>query len=388
MSFVRLKRLLYGFSFFDEFILIYPLYAVMFADKGLGAAQISSLFIVWSVTAFVLEIPSGSVADKYSRKNILLGAVFLKALAFACWLIFPNYLGFMAGFILWGVNTAFTSGTTEALVYDELKRLDKTKAYAKVTGRMDSLELLGMTVAAFAAALLAHQGYTLILLLSILAVLVSSTLIALLPRAKPVVKTEDNRYLSYLIDGVKLVLQKPKVFLIIGFAAVITGLSAIDEYTGLLFREQGLSNTLIAFWTGAICLSAAFGGAVAYKFENRASWLPGMVLILAITLFATALLPGALSPLTFCVFFFLFYVVKVLLGTYLQHEINDRTRATTTSVGGFMSEIFALSTFGVFALTASTGSYIPGFQITAGLIFVAGVLYLILNKRSVIGRTT
>lgn len=57
MSVNKIKSLFYTFSFFDEFILIYPLYAVMFADKGLSATQISTLFIVWSLTSFLLEVP-------------------------------------------------------------------------------------------------------------------------------------------------------------------------------------------------------------------------------------------------------------------------------------------------------------------------------------------
>lgn len=54
----RLRRKLYWFSFFDELILIYPLYALMFQAHGLTGAQISSLLIVLSATIFVLQVPA------------------------------------------------------------------------------------------------------------------------------------------------------------------------------------------------------------------------------------------------------------------------------------------------------------------------------------------
>src|SRR5688572_26138534 len=113
MSISKIRTLFYLYAFFKSFILIYPLYAVMFVDNGLSASQISILFIVWSAVAFVLEVPSGAVADKFSRKYVLIVATLFQAAAFACWLAWPNFWGFLVGFVLWGINSALTSGTEE-----------------------------------------------------------------------------------------------------------------------------------------------------------------------------------------------------------------------------------------------------------------------------------
>lgn len=91
MSLAKVKTLFYAYAFFNACILIYPLYAVMFADKGLNPSQISLLFIVWSATAFVLEVPSGAIADKFSRKRVLIIAGVFQAAAFADWLIRPDF---------------------------------------------------------------------------------------------------------------------------------------------------------------------------------------------------------------------------------------------------------------------------------------------------------
>ena len=50
----------------------YALYAVLFADHGLTVAQISSLFAIWSLTGFLLEVPSGALADIVSRRGLLM----------------------------------------------------------------------------------------------------------------------------------------------------------------------------------------------------------------------------------------------------------------------------------------------------------------------------
>src|SRR4051812_19285580 len=100
MEYAKIKRLFYSFAFLDDFVLIYPLYGVLFADRGLHATQVASLFIVWSLCSFVFEVPAGSIADKYPRRSVLLVAVLFKALGFASWLVCQHYIGFLVGFIL------------------------------------------------------------------------------------------------------------------------------------------------------------------------------------------------------------------------------------------------------------------------------------------------
>jgi MFS family permease len=116
----RLAARFYALCACDDGVLLYPVYALLFADAGLDAGQISSLFIIWSVTGFLLEIPSGAWADAFSRRRLLALAGLLRAAGFALWLVWPSYEAFAAGFVLWGVSGAMQSGTIEALLYDEL----------------------------------------------------------------------------------------------------------------------------------------------------------------------------------------------------------------------------------------------------------------------------
>jgi MFS family permease len=271
MNYKKIRNLFYTFAFFDEFILIYPLYAIMFADRGLSPAQISSLFIVWSLTAFLLEVPSGSVADKYSRKNVLFFATLIRAFGFLIWLLLPSYWGFLLGFVLWGISSAFTSGTLEALVYDELKRVGKTSAYTKVVGRIEALAISGTILGGFAAALLADYGYEPVLVLSIAAVLLSSIPVYLLPKANPVESTGEVKYLDYLREGVEIVLKNTKLLFIIIFAAIMTGLGAVDEYYNLFFDEKGFSNQWIAIAISIVFLFGAAGSMLAYKLAEKKS---------------------------------------------------------------------------------------------------------------------
>lgn len=130
----RLAATLYAYLFFDDFVLLYPVYVLLFAHTGLSVAQISSLFIIWSVTGFALEVPAGVWADAVSRRLLLSAGPLLSAAGFALWIAIPSYWAFATGFALWGAEGAPQSGAMEALVYEELDRFGAAGRYAKTMG--------------------------------------------------------------------------------------------------------------------------------------------------------------------------------------------------------------------------------------------------------------
>ena len=89
----RVKRLaakLYAYSFLDDFVLLYPVYSLLFADTGLSTAEISSLFVIWSLTGFLLEVPSGVWADVVSRRLLLVAGPLLTAVGYGPWVAVPS----------------------------------------------------------------------------------------------------------------------------------------------------------------------------------------------------------------------------------------------------------------------------------------------------------
>ncbi|NYV74870.1 MFS transporter, partial [Streptomyces sp. UH6] len=76
---------LYGYSFLGDCVVLYPVYALLFADAGLSVGQVSSLFALWAVSGVLAEAPSGAWADAHSRRAALRAGPLLTAAGFALW---------------------------------------------------------------------------------------------------------------------------------------------------------------------------------------------------------------------------------------------------------------------------------------------------------------
>ena len=120
---IKATRIYLGYSLtnsllFSMIFTMYNLYVVTVAH--LDPLQLVLLGTALEATVFICEVPTGIVADVYSRRlSIIIGNFIVGA----GWLL----LGFSTGFwpilasqVLWGLGDTFTSGSTQAWISDEL----------------------------------------------------------------------------------------------------------------------------------------------------------------------------------------------------------------------------------------------------------------------------
>src|SRR5512136_2735634 len=69
---------------------------------------------------FLCEVPTGVVADIYSRRLSIIIGYFLIGAGFILEGSFPLFLTILLAQVLWGLGYTFTSGATEAWITDEI----------------------------------------------------------------------------------------------------------------------------------------------------------------------------------------------------------------------------------------------------------------------------
>jgi MFS family permease len=338
-----------GWAALSELVPYYPLYALLFLDTGLTGAQISALFAVWSVTSFVCEVPAGALADRWSRRGVVVLASVLQAVAFAVWTAAPAVWAFALGFVIWGVGGALVSGASEALVYDGLAAVGAADSYARVNGAMTAAELLVQIPTALAAgALFALGGYPAVGWASVAVCLAAAALALRFPEAP---RTADDDEEAPLRQGVVEALRSPALRVLVLAVALIGGLDAVEEYFPVLAGEWGVPTTVVPVAVLVVALAGAAGAALGGRADRlRGGWLLALLVVAAALLAGAAVWarPAALGAVA--VFYALYLAVLVVAEARLQDGIASRHRATITSVAGLGIEVASLLVFAAWAL--------------------------------------
>ncbi|MFI6038410.1 MFS transporter [Streptomyces sp. NPDC051315] len=363
----RLTLTLYGYSFLDEFVLLYPVYALLFADTGLSVWQMSSLFVLWSATGVLLEVPSGAWADAVSRRLLLWLGPLLGAAGFALWVLVPSYWAFAAGFVLWGARGALGSGALEALVYEELERLGAADRYARVMGRAHAAGQVATTAAmTVAGPVFAVYGYPAVGAASVLACLLTAAVATRFPEHRAAAPGSEH-WAATLRSGLAEARRDRSVrgaLLLVPAVAAVFG--ALDEYTPLLARDTGVPDVavpylLVLVWGGVTAGSLLAGPAERLGRNGVAAVLSVSALALAVG--ATAGTPAGFALVA--VAFGGFQLATVLADVRLQQRIEGTGRATLTSVAGLGTELATIAVYGTYAVLASTGGHGTAFALFA-----------------------
>ncbi|MGH3434711.1 MAG: MFS transporter [Thermocrispum sp.] len=342
-----------------DLVPLYPLYAVLFADSGLSAGEIALLLGIWVVAGLVLEVPSGALADTVSRRKLLMIGTTARAAGFALWVVWPTLPGFAIGFVLWAVEDSLNSGTSEALLYDELTALGAAENYQRWSARTHTASLAAQFAATLSAApLFAIGGYWLIAAVSSGVGLLGVLLVASMPE-RPRVQHVDGgwrEWWSMLRSGTSEASSSPRVRRWVLVYAVVMGCTALDEAFPLLAVEVGVATALVPVWMAVTVLGQLGGSALGGR---RVSDSPLAVLLLAAGgLIAAGSLSGtAWGFVPIAAGYGVVQYAIVLADARLQESVEGPARATVTSVAGLGSGFAALGAYGVWgAVTEHQGN--------------------------------
>jgi MFS family permease len=354
-----------------DLIPLYSVYALLFTDSGLSVAQVSSLFVIWSVTGFVLEVPSGAWADTIDRRRLLVLAALVHALGFASWVLWPTYPGFALGFVLWGVAGSLMSGTFESLLYDELDAHGEAHRYARITGWSHAAAMTANLVASVSAApLMRLGGYDVVGWASVGVCLVELLLAATLPvtTAHPSQRRQHHaveetveetvRYLAMLRTGVREAARVPVVRRVVLIYAFVIGASAYDEYFPLVAADHGVAAATVPLLIGLTVLGQVVGTALAGRTAGMSAPTMGLVLLGAAVLISAGALADRpwLGFAGIAVGYGLLNNAMVVSEARLQDVITGPARATVTSTAGLATEVVALAVYVGFAATGDLAS--------------------------------
>ena len=144
-------------------------YSILFPymnDLGFSTAQQITYAAVANIAVLSVEIPAGILADRWSRKGILLISLISMALGCVLFGFADNFGQFMVATAFSAIYFGMSSGVQAAILYDMLLQTDQRKHYEKILGRLNSMRTVGFVISSITGALLAsafsfriHRSY-------------------------------------------------------------------------------------------------------------------------------------------------------------------------------------------------------------------------------------
>ena len=375
------KFSLYGFfknlKFFEPYLLIYLL------ANGLNLFQVGLLQALMEGTVYLLEIPTGLIADHYGRKRALVASFLFYIISFVLFFAGDSFVLYAAAMAFFGIGEAFRSGTHKAMIYRYLDLREWESFKTLVYGRTRSFSLLGTALSSVAAIALALHLPALraIFLAAVIPYLADILLILSYPgnldEERPPVKQAVTLF-SFSGEVFRsLVRHRPLRRVLANSALFDSVFKTVKDYIQPITLAY---LTLPAAWHLAMdketgdkvvlgLLYAAFAlfGALASRYVHRlvprfgvAGLANRYALLTGLLFFAIALLLGLGFFFPVILFYLLLNVLKDSRRPLLVHAIGDLAqkegRATILSVESQLKSLLTVLFAPLFGLLAQTVS--------------------------------
>jgi predicted MFS family arabinose efflux permease len=138
------------------FMLWVPVEKLFMSQIGFTAASIGVMAAAYAAVVPLLEVPSGIVADRWSRNWLLVASSVALAMSSLIGGLSNNVPTYVIAAMILGVYFALNSGTVDSIVYDTvLEETGSSGLYESWIGRIRMVEAAALVVSALAGGLLA-----------------------------------------------------------------------------------------------------------------------------------------------------------------------------------------------------------------------------------------
>ena len=366
---------LYGFAFFNKFLLLTPVYAIFMQENGLTDLQLSTMFIIASLGTILGQAPITYITNRIGQRWAMIVGQILKLGAVLMWLVWPIYLGFVVGMFLWGIQTGFRSVAFEGLVYDSVAAHGKKREYSRILGRKATYESIGAALSSFGS-LLMFMGYDWVTWASVVAILIS--MICLM--AVPYRPTDTTKYVKIVSarklirTGIKICLKTPCLMSAMLMTLLVVNIPYLDDFLSPIGLQIGIPTEYVGIVPLFLLGCAIIGQRFAYKFADISNkLLYAMISVVGIAFIGFGADYDVDALWMMGIAYMLFYGIYTLLYSRFQHLIPPRYRSIALSFYTTINYVIYMVVCGIVGLGATLGSWRYSIFILGGLMIALGM---------------
>jgi len=362
---------------FDRGIFILFLLSQEFTNAEIGILQ-SVLF----ASAFILEIPTGLLGDKYGRKkSVIMGLLTYIGYCFGV-ISFTGFAAFVFFYAIYGLAMSLVSGSDRSLIYDLYKQENRESSFIKLESLSRSVGSIVLGLAIILGGVLQTISWDMVYLAYAGALVLSLLAISFVPEPKIINEHHEEDFLvvreasRYFLVGA----GRAQLPIILFMALVQCVTVPYLVFSQSFFKDMGLSVEAVA-WIIAI---GQFVCSIGYFTSDK---LPpkhrlNIAFIICPLVLSVLFLISQLGTLAIIigVFFMICFIESVISPIYINHlnqTFESKIRAFSNSFDSFIQTLFI-----------SIGFYLYGelstrfdFSLVAQLSFLFPLIAVVLSRK-------
>jgi len=334
---VILRRLLPLFiaKFLLSFVFWYAIEKAFMRSIGFDDGGIGVMAAVYATVAISMEVPSGILADRWSRKGVMIiAAICLSLSSWAAWVSHdPSF--YILSPLFWGLFEAMASGTGSAMLYDALQEEQgHTRNYHTLLGRFEMIGGVALIAGALLGGVVSTYGSLRSpFLVTALTSLVAIVAIAFYRDTASYKSSADAKLIEHTKGTFRAVLRNPRLFWLVVMFMAIFAVNKLDvEFYQLWYLAMDVPAGMFGF-VGA-CIEATFllGGALVKVVAGRQRTIVAIailaaasaVMIISRSVWLTVVMQSVIGAVAFA--------LTLALGADMQEHLPSKYRAGAGSV--------------------------------------------------------
>lgn len=343
-------RLWYISSFFSFTAFVLPIWLVFGTDVlDFSNTQAIVLGVApWGMSS-LLEIPTGSWADRFGRARIYQLGKLLYVLSVASFIFATNFTVLLIFQLIGALGLAMQSGSIEALIHDSLPQNKNTpRLFQKVHSKKMAILFTSRTLTVLAGGWLFSVNPRLPFIIATLSYSLAFIVSLFLVEIR-VEHATANSSLSHIKETWKILSSKRTMLL---FLLLVVLYSAVSEALFVLyqpyFKSIGIEIGSFGLFYMVISGMSALGAVSIVwlsKHFNPFQLLATMILAVWITLASMLLRNPIVTYFAIIPSSLAFGYLITLMNTYIQSKVSSKHQSTAISIGSFFWTIaFMIST--------------------------------------------
>ena len=376
---------LYLAVFCQGVVFWYAIEKLFMTSIGFNDASIGAMVAVYSGIMLLIETPAGILADRWSRKGVLILSSIALGLSAIIGAVSGNVGVFIISTSLWGAYVALSSGTYDSIIYDVLQEEQgHSRNYEKFYGRHKVVEGIAFVVGALAGGAIAQLfGMREAFYYSIPFIIVSIVFLVIFK--EPTIHKADAAasVKEHIGQTFSAVLKKRSLItILIGLVVLNVVMNSLFEFSQLWLIAVAAPVIIYGPASALVFSSWSLGGIIA-KHIKSFRW----TLIICATMLVSAVSLGYIHAAVVIIIMQTVLAIGIVgMVVVLTHQMHDqlpsRVRAGAASAVSTMTSVVIIPFALIFGILAHTQSVFVASAALSSLLAI-GVVAIVWNNRLV-----